>query len=351
MMEQLREPVIALVPGDHAGIGPETLAKSLAKRQFQFIPVIVTNREIFQASCRKHAPSLSSFTPVKEDYPAFTDENALYLIDVPAGPDIHFGQRTADSGRLAVDAMCAAIRLRKAGKVDGIFVGPNTKETVNMAAPDVDSEFTLYDREFQTGDVCVSVIKRGPVFTARATAHCPLRTVANQLSVDQVIRVGEDLIMTMRKFGLEQKGVVFSGLNKYTDEDGFLGDEEARIIIPAMNTLRQRHPNIPISGPYPPQTAALKQIDENDGGGLAYLYHDQGSAIFKAWANREKRLPNIQDQAVVIYTHIPCRLISPGHGSALDIADQGVASELNTDYALRDLLTMVRYDMLHGISD
>lgn len=346
-------PVIGMCPGDHAGIGPEIMAKTLAKTQENFIPVVVANRSIFEASCKKHAPFIYEkyrFIYVDENYPVFDQTDALYLVDVAAGPDIHFGERTLDSGKLAVDSMCKAIALRKAGKIDGLYVAPNTKECVNMASPDIDSEFALYDREFDTGDICVSVIKRGPIFTARATAHCALRTVLEQVTVDQMVRVGEDLIATMKKFGAEGKGIVFSGINKWTEEDGFLGDEEEKIIVPAIKIMQERYPDIPISGPYPPQFAALKQIDENDGGGIGYLYHDQGSAIIKAWANREKGRKNIEEMSVVIYTHIPCRIISSGHGSALDIADKGIADIRNTEYALHDLLTMVQYDLEHGIT-
>jgi len=353
-MKKNRIPVIGMCPGDHAGIGPEILAKTLAKKEERFIPVVVTNRKIFETSCKKHAPKIFdvfNFVYVDENYPCFDQEDTLYLFDVPAGLDIEFGKRSYDSGKLAVDTMCLAIQLRKAGKLDGLYVAPNTKECVNMASPDVDSEFSLFDREFQTKDICVSVIKRGPIFTARATAHCPLRTVIENVTIDQILRVGEDLINTMTKFGDEKRGLVFSGINKWTEEDGFLGDEEEKIIAPAIKILQEKHPDIPISGPHPPAFAALKQIDENGGGGIGYLYHDQGSAIIKAWANREKGRNNIEAMSVVIYTHIPCRLVSSGHGSALDIADKGIADIRNTEYALHDLLTMVKYDIEHGITE
>ena len=344
-------PVIAMAPGDHAGIGPEIMAKTLAKKQFRFIPVIVTNQKIFESACQRFAPSITGeLKKVSLDYESFDDEDTMYIIDIAAGSDIEEGKRTKDSGKLTVDTICAAIKLKKKGKVDAIYVAPSTKESIYMASPDVDSEFALFDREFKTGDTCVSVIKRGPVFTARATAHCALNSVLGQLSIDRIVGVGDDLINTMRKFGQEKKGIIMSGINKYVEGIGFLGDEEERIIAPAVEELKKRHPGISIAGPFPPNTVSLKVID-GEVGGVGYLYHDQGSAIIKSWANREEGKANIEEQSNVIYTHIPCRITSSGHGSALDIAGKGVANEKNTDYALRDLLTMVEYDLEHGIQD
>jgi 4-hydroxythreonine-4-phosphate dehydrogenase len=73
--------------------------------------------------------------------------------------------------------------------------------------------------------------------------------------------------------------------------------------------------------------------------GIVYLYHDQGNIAMKSC---------YFDEGVVIFFNLPCRVTSPGHGSALDIAGQGIANENSITHTIDTLLEMVRYDMKHS---
>ena len=112
-----------------------------------------------------------------------------------------------------------------------------------------------------------------------------------------------------------------AGLNPHAGEAGQLGSEEIEWLVPALDRWRQRHPEVPLVGPVPPDTcwlgAAAAWRGEGAGAdGYLALYHDQGLIPVKLLAF---------DAAVNVSLGLPFLRTSPDHGTAFDIAGQGVA--------------------------
>ena len=127
----------------------------------------------------------------------------------------------------------------------------------------------------------------------------------------------------------EKPRILVAGLNPCL-EDGILESEEKDIIMPAMMALRKM--GIDVSGPMPADTILNLALDEGHNG-ILYMYHDQGNIAMKT---------QMFQTTACIYTNVPYPILSTGHGSALDIADLGVANPTNISYVLNTLSDIIR---------
>jgi 4-hydroxythreonine-4-phosphate dehydrogenase len=335
MKENSGKAVVGIIHGDCAGIGPEITAKMLAKRREDFIPLVIANRDIYDNAARRFTPELSGKYQVYQPGVVFEDET-IYLCDMPAGPDIVEGKISRDSGKLLVETMQKAVELKKAGVIDGILMPPLTKQAIHLFDPTLESEFMFYDRAFGVKG-CRNVVKKEQILRASVTGHIAFRDIADKLTVEGVVNTAEVLLEAMKRFGFKRP-IAVSALNPHAGEDGIFGDEEARVLEPAIRQISQNHPDIQVSGPCPADTVFLKAI-KGEVGGVVFLYHDQGNIAMKTWSFGE---------GVVIYVKIPCPVTSVGHGSALDIAGKGIADEKNLEIALDDLLVLITHERVNG---
>ena len=120
-----------------------------------------------------------------------------------------------------------------------------------------------------------------------------------------------------------------AGLNPHAGDEGMYGDEEERILAPAIRQLQQE--GLPISGPYPADTVFVRAM-KGDFRGIVFLYHDQGNIAMKS---------AMFGEGVVIYGPAPCPVVTVGHGSALDIAGKNIADPANTIECIRVVKEML----------
>ena len=125
--------------------------------------------------------------------------------------------------------------------------------------------------------------------------------------------------------------ILVAGLNSCL-EDGILETEERDIIMPAIVELRKRVGEVEISGPLPADTVFNRALEE-EYNGILYMYHDQGNIAMKT---------QMFQTTACIYTNIPYPVLSTGHGSALDIAELGVANPTNISYVLTTLSEIIQ---------
>jgi 4-hydroxythreonine-4-phosphate dehydrogenase len=155
----------------------------------------------------------------------------------------------------------------------------------------------------------------GPLTVALVTAHVPLKDVADLLTIDEIVRVGGLLADFLKKRGISTPRIAVAGLNPHAGEQGDLGDEEGRIIEPAMPQLSAENPGVSFDGPFSPDTifwrAANGEFD-----GVLCMYHDQGLIPLK--------LLGFHD-GVNVTLGLPFVRTSPDHGTAYEIAGTGKA--------------------------
>ncbi len=315
------KPRLIIPIGDPAGIGPEVVIKALSDPSqtgtwlTQADLAIVGSGDLLHQTIAKLG--IDRLDP------------AIGIIDRPTG-DVQIGLGNAASGAASFDYLNTAIDLTLGGQFDGIVTAPIAKSAWKAASH-------LYPGQTELLAEKAGVTRFGMMFVGRsphtdwvlrallATVHIPLREVPTALTPDVMTRKLALLLESLqRDFGLTAPRIAIAGLNPHSGELGQLGTEEVEWLQPWLEAARSRDPHVQFEGLIPSDTMWVKPgqawfRDGNIQTADAYLalYHDQGLIPVKLMAF---------DRAVNTTIGLPFVRTSPDHGTAFDIAGQGIAS-------------------------
>jgi 4-hydroxythreonine-4-phosphate dehydrogenase len=199
-----------------------------------------------------------------------------------------------------------------AGDLAALVTAPIAKELLHRAGYPFVGQTELLAHLSRTKRFAM-MLAGGPLRVALVTTHAPLRDVAKLITAREIIEVVELSHEICLRFGIKRPRIAVAGLNPHAGEGGLLGDEERRIIAPAVKRVVKR--GIRVSGPHSADTlfyrAAHGEFDV-----VVAMYHDQGLAPFKLIAF---------DNGVNLTLGLPFIRTSPDHGTAPDIAGKGIA--------------------------
>lgn len=331
MQTRYERPRIGIVLGDPAGIGPEITLKLLARPRIYDLcrPIIIGNFELLRRTAQRINPDYL-FVPwqpscLDEDFPT----NGIPVVNIDGDVEhVVSGMVNTAAGWIMYQSIVEGYRMLEQGVIEGMVLGPVTKEAVSKCGCGCHSEYEILAscagvKESHT------IVKGGDVLRASVVGHIPFRDIINRLSVENVEETGRLLAdMIWQVFGKAPR-ILIAGLNPSV-EDGILETEEREIILPAMQAMRAA--GIEVEGPVPAATI-LNNAQEKGYNGILYMYHDQGNIAMKA---------RMFQTTACIYTNVPYPIVSTGHGSALDIADLGIANPTNISYVLTTLTDIIR---------
>ena len=321
---------IAVTIGDPAGIGPEIIAKALgrvAAASGDDLRVIVVGHEGALRRGLECAGSELEFVRVTapEQAPPLPavgllvppQIESLQLDALSSLVSFPIGQISAAAGKIAGECIDAAIDLALVGQVQAIVTAPIHKAAVHAAGYTYPGHTErLAER---AGTETVMCMVGAGLMVGFVTTHIALRDVAAALTTEKIISAGKLTAAAMPALGAAHGlplGVL--GLNPHASDGGRFGDEEKRVIEPAVAALcREGGAGVKTLGPLVPDVA-FRQHLEGRYGALLALYHDQGNIVFKTLAF---------DEGVNVTLGLPFVRTSPDHGTAFDIAGQGIASE------------------------
>lgn len=327
--------VLGIILGDHAGSSPEMVAKAVLANDGKYIPVLVGNLERFRISCQNVAGFENLDIRPFAGRPTEGGVNVCYFRDVPAGPDIRFSTVTSDSGKLQYDSMIKTMELERAGIIDGFSMAPITKAAFHEAKLPYSAEFDLF-KEYYHADSCSAVIKCEDIFRATVVGHCAFRDIVSKLTPEGIVATAHKLLGVMRLFLPEDRcNIAVAALNPHAGENGLFGDEEATIIQPAIDVLRNEGEKV--LGPSPADTVFLK-ARSGEVGGVVFLYHDQGNIAMKSC---------FFGDGVLIYSGIPANVVSVGHGPAYGKAGKGTADPKNIISSMEVLYNLALKRPMH----
>jgi 4-hydroxythreonine-4-phosphate dehydrogenase len=212
----------------------------------------------------------------------------------------------------AVDWVVEGAKRCLAGELAALATAPITKELLHRAGYPFVGQTELLAHLSHTKRFAM-MLAGGPLRVALVTIHTPLRNVAKLITARKIVEVIELSDQICRRFGIRRPRIAVAGLNPHAGEGGLLGDEERRIIAPAVKRAARR--GIVVSGPHSADTlfyrAAHGQFDA-----IVAMYHDQGLGPLKLIAF---------DNGVNLTLGLPFVRTSPDHGTAPDIAGKGIA--------------------------
>jgi 4-hydroxythreonine-4-phosphate dehydrogenase len=302
-----RRPVIAITPGEPAGVGPE-LCAALEPTEHAAQLVLIASRDLLeQAADRKgHSSTFAEYRPGSA-------EAGLQVLDVPLAAAAVPGELNPANGRSVIETIDRGVDGCVSGAFDALVTAPVHKGIINDCGIPFTGHTEYLAQRTATEEV-VMMLAAGDLRVALVTTHLPLSQVPaaiNRKRLQQTIRiVDRDL---RDKFRLSRPRLLVCGLNPHAGEGGHLGREEIEIIEPALNELRTQ--GFDLSGPLLADTAFTRRhLDQADA--VIAMYHDQG-------------LPTLKyagfGRSINITLGLPIIRTSVDHGTALDIAGTGKA--------------------------
>jgi 4-hydroxythreonine-4-phosphate dehydrogenase len=326
-----QRPLLAITLGDPAGIGPEVVLKALAHPDLysRCRPLVIGDRRILERAAAwlgqeldleiVTTPSASSYTPGR-----------VTLLDLENAPpeECPVGEETAAAGKAAVEYVFRACDLAMAGVVDAIVTAPLNKAAMNLAGFSYAGHTELLTE--RTGAKKVSMLLVGPdLRIVHVSTHVALSEAIARVTpqrVEEVIQLAHD---ACRALGIERPRIAVAGLNPHASEGGLFGKEEDARIVPAIAAARAR--GLDVSDPQPPDTVFLRATKGHYDIVVAQ-YHDQGHIPMKLLAF---------DSGVNVSYGLPVIRTSVDHGTAFDIAGQGIANESSMLAAIDVAIQMV----------
>ncbi|MBL8023595.1 MAG: 4-hydroxythreonine-4-phosphate dehydrogenase PdxA [Elusimicrobia bacterium] len=307
----MTHPFLAITSGDPAGCGPWVAVHAAQdKRVSQRAKVIVVGDAwVFHKHVRIPGLRIRPITDLKDYSESPLTLNILH-VPHPNIRRLSLGHPQKLSGESAALAIRTAVSLALSERVAGVVTGPVSKESLKAAGLPFPGHTEMLAALSGTPSVEM-VMRAGPLITLLVTRHLPLKSVPGALSVQGIV----DSVTRTNQWAQQVLGLIrptwgVCGLNPHAGDKGLLGEEEQRIVTPAVKILRRK--GLRVQGPLPADSAWAKHR-AGDFNLIASLYHDQGMIPLKVASPRE---------VINVTVGLPFVRTSPGHGTAFDLARQ-----------------------------
>lgn len=310
------KPIIGITMGDPGGIGAEVLVKALADPDVRGLGrfIIYGMRDATDA-----AAGLAEIEPFWFAVPSDKVVGVKSGVLLADYDEFSYGsmirQESAVGGEASLAFLEDAIDAAKNGMVDAIVTGPINKTSWKKAGCKFDGHTELLQQRFNAKRVTM-MFSGGPLKVALASRHVGLFQLRNQFSLGMVFHPLDAFNEALKRYwGIENPRIAVAGLNPHAGENGQFGDEETRVIEPAIDMARQA--GISAHGPFPADTLFHQIVNGPHAyDGVLAMYHDQGLIPVKLVAF---------DRAVNITLGLPTIRTSVDHGTAFDIAGKNKA--------------------------
>jgi 4-phospho-D-threonate 3-dehydrogenase / 4-phospho-D-erythronate 3-dehydrogenase len=308
-------PTIGITMGDPAGIGAEVVVKALAdhslRARAKFIIYGMHEQIAFATDMAELTPYW--FRQPHEEAKRIKSGVVLADYDEYVLDCHHIGRESIEAGRASIRFAEEAIEDARNGVIDAIVTGPINKTAWEMAGFPFPGHTELLATRCKARHVTM-MFTAGPLRVALASVHQALFDLRNSFTIGLVFQPIDLLHQALRDwFGIPRPKIAVAALNPHAGENGRFGDEEARVIQPAIEMAR--HADIKASGPYPADTlfwrAAQGEFD-----GVVAMYHDQALIPVKLLAF---------NSAVNVTLGLPIIRTSVDHGTAYDIVGKNKA--------------------------
>ncbi|NNC85895.1 MAG: 4-hydroxythreonine-4-phosphate dehydrogenase PdxA [Bacteroidia bacterium] len=302
--------------GDINGIGQEVILKTFMDSRMMEVcsPMIYGSSKVL--SYHKKALELDNFTfNTIRDF-SETGNKKLNLINCwDEDTKVEMGQATETGGKYALKSLEALCDDVMSDSMDVIVTAPINKHTIRKAGFEFAGHTEYLAKKFDSSDSLMMLVNEN-LRVALVTTHLPLSRVVGAINTDVIIHKLHILNESLKNdFNIQKPKIAVLGLNPHAGDDGTIGDEEIRIIAPAIKSANEQ--KIFATGPFGADAffgaGTFKKYDA-----VLAMYHDQGLAPFKALAF---------GTGVNFTAGLPIVRTSPDHGTGFDIAGKGEADE------------------------
>ncbi len=337
-------PHLAVTQGDPSGIGPEVVLKLLPRIDASVRVTVYGFARGFEATIAavgEHDAAVAATLGATwrgllggqtrhgfvECADAFVLEGATIAVSREVAP---MGRVSAAGGAQAACAVVTAVRAVMGGDADAVVTAPLHKKAMHMAGVEAPGHTEIIGSLTGVAEP-VMMLASKRLRTVPATIHVPLAEVPRLLTTASLLRIITVTDESLRElFGEVAPRIAVCGLNPHAGDDGRFGDEEARIIAPAIEMARAK--GIDVFGPVAADGYFPRAVDGATSAVIG-MYHDQALIPLKLLS---------MGHAVNVTLGVPIVRTSVDHGTAFDIAGRGVADEESLLQAAEMAVAMVR---------
>jgi 4-hydroxythreonine-4-phosphate dehydrogenase len=318
-MNMQAKPVVALTLGDPAGIGPELLARLLARPQTTAAAnvVLVGDPWLWQdgqtiAGTAVQLEPVGTIAAVRGR--ADTSRAAFLAVDTVQPEQVHRGQAEAAGGASVLAVLDRCLDAAKAGAIDAITFAPLNKHAMKLGGLKHEDELHHFAQHLGVTSYFCEFNTLGKLWTARISSHVPMKDVANYIERQRIVDATTLIYRSLQASGTGAPRVAVAGFNPHNGDGGTCGREEIDVIAPAVQELNAL--GMPVAGPFPADTIFLRARD-GEFDAIVTMYHDQGQIAIKLMGF---------SQGVTVQGGLPVPITTPAHGTAYDIAGLGKAN-------------------------
>ncbi len=331
-MAEQRKPVVAVTMGDPCGIGPEVIAKALSSPEVYETcrPLIIGNGWCMERALELVGSNLKlhrTNTPLEPNGAS----GAVDLLD-PGNlnaEDVTVGRISPTCGKAAMEWVAAAGELAMAGQIDAIATAPVNKEAASLAGYSAIGHTELF-QELAGSPTVATMLMSGSLRVVHLTTHRSLRRALDYVTKDRILTFLQLTHDTFGRWGMPNPRIGVAALNPHGSDGGLLGPEEGEEIGPAVEAACAAGVNA--TGPVPADSVFHQAISGRYDVVLA-MFHDQGHIPVKVHGFERSITANLG---------LPFIRTSVDHGTAFDIAGQGIADHLSMIEAIKLAQTFAR---------
>lgn len=326
---------IGITHGDINGVGYEVILKAFSDpAMLELCTPVVYGSPKVAAYHRKAMDIQTSFSIVS----SAEEVQAEKLNIVNCTDDelkVELAKPTAEAGKAALDALEKALEDYRNGWIDVLVTAPINKHTIQSDTFHFPGHTEYIEERAGEGQKALMILLKDDFRIALVTGHIPVRDIAKEITKEAVMEKLAIFHRSLKEdFGVDSPRIAVFSLNPHAGDNGLIGTEENEVIIPAMKEMIAK--GVQCFGPYPADgfmgSGNYVHFD-----GILAMYHDQGLAPFKALA---------MDEGVNFTAGLPIVRTSPAHGTAYDIAGQGVAAEDSFRQAIYVAMDVYRNRMI-----
>lgn len=314
-MEDKGKIIVGITHGDINGVGYEVILKTFEdSAMLELCTPVVYGSPKVAAYHRKALELQTNFSIVNSAEEV--QDNRLNVMNCTEDElKVELSKPSVEAGKAALSALEKALSDYKDGNIDVLVTAPINKHTIQSDSFCFPGHTEYIEERVGEGNKSLMILMKGDFRVALVTGHIPVKDIASTITKELVMEKLEIFHRSLKQdFNIDCPRIAVFSLNPHAGDNGLIGTEEEKVIIPAMKEMRTQ--GIQCFGPYPADgfmgSGNFTHFD-----GILAMYHDQGLAPFKSLA---------MDEGVNFTAGLPIVRTSPAHGTAYDIAGQGIAS-------------------------
>ena len=330
-MENNRKIRVGITHGDINGIGYEVILKAFSDATMLDLctPIVYGSPKVATFH-RKSMDIQTNFCIISTAEGAL--DNKLNILNCTEDElKVELSKSTPEAGKAALDALERALQDYKDGLIDVLVTAPINKHNIQSDSFHFPGHTEYIEERVGEGEKALMILLKDDFRVALVTGHLPIREVADAVTKELIMEKLSIFHRSLKEdFGIDAPRIAVFSLNPHAGDNGVIGTEESEVIVPAIQEMVAK--GVQCFGPYPAD-GFMGSGNYSHFDGILAMYHDQGLAPFKAMA---------MDEGVNFTAGLPIIRTSPAHGTAYDIAGQGIASESSFRQAIYTALDVFR---------